>query len=310
MITARLSAPVLSRVRLAISPAAEALAWLVLTVDGGRHPIFGAPGPAARFALRDRDVRMIASTLPQGPGYMPDLLSPPPPRGPAERTWADQLEVTAATEADVAAKQVRSSMRPNADAVRAAESGTFAARAAQGLARFWSAAMADSWSGLRERLDLDVAAKSKLMATSGIGEVLGTLHTGIRWNGEAVEVAKNACYWDKAPTDLVISPVALTWPNYYVQLEDQENSVLYYPPQGLGVPTDGDRDAISRLIGSTRATLLQDLHVPRSTTDLSKRHHLAAGTVSYHLSVLHGSGLVTKSRAKKTVLYQRTDRLQ
>ncbi|GAA2971817.1 winged helix-turn-helix domain-containing protein [Actinokineospora diospyrosa] len=310
MITARLTAPVLSRVRLAISPAAEALAWLVRTIDGSRHPIFGAPGPAARFALRDRDVRMIASTLPRGKGYMPDLLTPPPPRTQVERTLAEQLDMVAATEADVAAFQVASSRRPSADARRAAESGTFSVRAAQGLARFWDAAMAESWSGLRERLDIDMTAKSKLMANGGIGEVLGSLHTRIRWTGEAIEIAKSTYHWETEPTDLVISPVALTWPTYYVQLEEPDSSVLYYPPQGLGIPTDGDRGAMSRLIGTTRATLLQDLHVPRSTTDLSKRHQLAVGTVSYHLSVLHNSGLVTKSRAKRTVLYQRTDRLQ
>ncbi|GAA3063945.1 winged helix-turn-helix domain-containing protein [Actinokineospora globicatena] len=311
MITARLDADVLARIRLSSSPAAEALAWLVATLAERRHPIFGAPGPAARFALRDRDVRMIASTLPTGKGYMPDLLTPPPPRGAADLVLAEQLDMVAATPADVAAFQVAATKHPSADARRAIENGTFAVRAAQGLARFWSAAMTESWSGLRDRLDADITAKSKVMATEGVGALLGSLHTHIRWTGGAIELTKNrSWHWETTPTDLVLSPVALTWPTYYVQLEDPENAVLYYPPQGLGVPTGADRTAVSRLIGPTRATLLRDLHVPRSTTDLSKRHQLAVGTVSYHLSVLHESGLVTKTRAKRTVLYQRTDQAE
>jgi DNA-binding transcriptional ArsR family regulator len=34
---------------------------------------------------------------------------------------------------------------------------------------------------------------------------------------------------------------------------------------------------------------------------------LAPATVSYHLSVLHGSGLVAKSRDSRSVLYRRTE---
>jgi len=48
--------------------------------------------------------------------------------------------------------------------------------------------------------------------------------------------------------------------------------------------------------------------VLRGTSDLSERLRLSPSTISYHLSVMHGSGLVTRARAGRAVLYRRTDR--
>lgn len=47
MIRANLDADTLARVHLAMSPAAEATAWLALTAARGQHPVFGDPGAAA-----------------------------------------------------------------------------------------------------------------------------------------------------------------------------------------------------------------------------------------------------------------------
>ncbi|GLZ43224.1 winged helix-turn-helix domain-containing protein [Actinokineospora sp. NBRC 105648] len=306
MITAHLDAAAMSKVRLGISPAMEALAWLRLTIQGHPHPIFGDPGPSARFALRDPDVRMVAGTLPVGKGYMPDLFTPQPPAVAADRAWQTQLEQVAATDAETVAYQMTAVSNPSRDALDAVEAGTFAKRSADGLARFWTAAIADSWSGLRERLDSDLAERARTMATEGVGALLGTLHTDIRWTGSALQVDKP---WDfeSHPSGLVLAPAALAWPTLFVQIEEPTDGVVYFPANGLGVPRAVGGPALSRLLGPTRATLLRDLDVPRTTTDLSTRHRLAPATVSYHLSVLHGSGLVAKARDRRAVLYWRTD---
>ncbi|MGW2811221.1 ArsR/SmtB family transcription factor [Streptomyces sp. NPDC001450] len=60
------------------------------------------------------------------------------------------------------------------------------------------------------------------------------------------------------------------------------------------------------LLGVTRAKLLSDLEIPRTTTELCERHFLAASSVSYHLGILHRSGLVTRTRVRHRVLYQQT----
>jgi DNA-binding transcriptional ArsR family regulator len=60
------------------------------------------------------------------------------------------------------------------------------------------------------------------------------------------------------------------------------------------------------VVGDARAALLADLETARSTTELAARTGYAPGTVSYHLSALHRAKLVTKIRAGRYVLYQRT----
>ncbi|GAA2971808.1 ArsR/SmtB family transcription factor [Actinokineospora diospyrosa] len=308
MITAHLDAAVLSKTRLATSPAAEAMAWLFLTVNEHQHPVFGRPGAAARFAMRDPDVRLVASTLPSNADYKPDLLTPIPPLVPPEQVWPTQLEAIAATTAEDAASQVALLTAPSKEVLAAAEAGTLASRFANGMSKFWSIAMADSWPGLKGRLDADITARARVMATEGIGALLASLHGDITWDGSALRIA-TPWHQEGRPSDLTVTPVALTWPRFYIQLGDAVNSVLYYPPQGLSAPNT-DPAAMAKLLGQTRATLLRDLEAPRTTSDLAKRHGLALATVSYHLSVLHSSGLISKARAKREVRYQRTDRFQ
>ncbi|GLZ43223.1 helix-turn-helix domain-containing protein [Actinokineospora sp. NBRC 105648] len=307
MITIGLDAAALSRVRLAVSPALEALSWLRLAAAGGRHPIFGDPGPSARFALRDPEVRMVAAAVPAGlVGYLPDLLTPSPPVGPPERSWRQQLERIAATSAEETARQFARIEGLDPAVHAAVHSGTFARRAAGALSRFWTAAMADSWSGLRARLDTDLTERAQLMATRGIGALLSTVDPRVGWSGSAIDIAKPYEY-PTSLNQLVLTPSALSWPLLLLQLSNPDDAVLHYPASGLGVAERADEDSVARLMGVTRALLLRDLDVPRTTTDLSKRNHLSPATVSYHLSVLHGSGLVAKTREKRSVLYWRTE---
>ncbi|MGQ0838238.1 helix-turn-helix domain-containing protein [Actinokineospora sp.] len=309
MIAAHLDAATLARVRLSLSPAVEALSLLALAVDGRRHPVFGDPGAAARFALRDPDVRLIAHTLPaHGVGYSPDLFTPQPAATRADRVWGTQLEAVAAGTAETVAHQIAATGTPNAQVLRAVEAGTFARRAAAGLARFWTMAMAEGWSSLRERLDADLALRARVMATEGVGALLGSLHASVRWTGTVLEVHKG---YDEVVhyrgQDLVLAPSVLAWPRLLAQLCEPVDGVLSFPVRGLGGADPTRRGGVAQLLGSTRASLLHDLDVPRSTTDLSRRHRLAPATVSYHLSVLHGSGLVTKLRDRRSVLYSRTE---
>jgi DNA-binding transcriptional ArsR family regulator len=60
------------------------------------------------------------------------------------------------------------------------------------------------------------------------------------------------------------------------------------------------------LVGRSRATILAQLDVPRSTTSLATRLELSAGTVSEHLAVLTQARLLTARRDGRRVLYART----
>ncbi|KAA2265113.1 helix-turn-helix transcriptional regulator [Solihabitans fulvus] len=314
MIVAHLDSATLARTRLAVSPLAEALNWLELTVLRTSHPVYGAPGTQARHALRDPDVALLAQVIGcRSHGSTPDLLTPTPPAGATSAVLAAQLDTVAATPADLAWRQLHDpqfSTAPLPAAVRdAAHAGTFAARAAAGLARFWRAAVADLWAALKPVLDADLAERSRALATDGMGRLLGSLHREITWTGTALLVDKpRQTQSSLADTELVLTPSALVWPYLSVQLADPGGAFLRFPVASLSTPARGPAHGLTRLLGGTRATLLHDLDVPRSTTELGRRHNLAPATVSYHLTVLHKSGLVLRNRDRHHVLYRRTDR--
>lgn len=303
MIRARLDADTLAGVRLAVSPAAEATAWLGLAACQARHPVFGDPGAVARAALRDADAAMVAAVLPPTgvTAYTPDFLTPKPAAG-----LDDQLDRVAATPPEVVAAQVDATGRPLPPSVRdAVERGTFARRAASGLRRFWADAIADGWSELAATMEADLAVRARTMATRGVGAMLDSLHDAVSWGDGALTIRSA---WQEELTleraDVVCVPAVLAWPKLSVQLCDPSEAVLGYPAIGVGVPA-GKRST-DRLLGPTRAALLRDLDVPRSTAGLADRHRLSPSTVSYHLKVLQRSGLVVPHRAGQFVLYHRT----
>jgi DNA-binding transcriptional ArsR family regulator len=104
-------------------------------------------------------------------------------------------------------------------------------------------------------------------------------------------------------------PSVFRWP--WVAVDPQGPApVISYAAHGAGrVWESGDNPCGSRLsalLGRSRAAILQQLDIPRSTTGLAARLQLAPGTVSDHLSVLSSSGLLTARRDGRRVLYSRT----
>src|SRR6202042_96134 len=85
---------------------------------------------------------------------------------------------------------------------------------------------------------------------------------------------------------------------------------VVYPARGIAElwqpAHTGHFDALGRLLGRTRAALLESLAEPASTHTLARRHGLAPSTVSEHLSALRDARLVTSRRQRHAVMYQQT----
>ncbi|MFC9619416.1 helix-turn-helix domain-containing protein [Streptomyces sp. NPDC056930] len=289
--------------------------WLRLAAAGRRHPVFGDPGAAARWALRHPDVALIAQCQPDGADgrtYMPDLLTPRPAPGPAARTFAEQLAMMDATPQEAAVHQVatvRFGEGPVPAPLRSAlEAGEFGRRVANGMRQFWHDAMADEWTAIGAVLETDIAARSRQMAGHGIGHLLDTLHPHASCSGTRLDVRKGAYEETIQLTDkeVVLTPTT-QGSDICVQLEATGDFVLFYPADGLGAALDRPRTpAMGRLLGRSRATLLTDLETARTTSELAARNNLAPATVSYHLGVLHRSGLVLRQRDRHVVRYRRS----
>ncbi|UJW31152.1 helix-turn-helix domain-containing protein [Saccharothrix sp. AJ9571] len=315
MITLRVDADTMSRIRFSFSPAIEATTWLKTTASGHRHPVFGDPGPAARAALAHPDVALLACLVPpRGMTYMPDLLTPQPGGGTGwGELFDEQLAAIESTEGDDLAFQMTTSIpahwgRAAPVAIqRAADSGRLQRRLAAGLQRFFREALADAWPVLNTVIDQDIADRAGSLASNGLGRTLNTAHPGIAWSGEVITLDKPCTgEIDITGRDLVLVSGVLNWPELLVQVDSPDEAVLYLPARRVGAGTRRSGSGLSAVIGDARARLLTELEDARSTTDLARKLGYAPGTVSYHLSAMHRIGLVTKNRHGRFVLYQRT----
>lgn len=92
----------------------------------------------------------------------------------------------------------------------------------------------------------------------------------------------------------------------------------YHLGPAAALPRPGRRDlvgataaarhgrALARQLGPARADLLRPLAEPTATVELARRLRVTPSAVSQHLQVLHASGLVTRARAGRQVLYRRS----
>jgi DNA-binding transcriptional ArsR family regulator len=315
MLVAAMDAQSLARIRLAPSPIVEVLSWLELTARGGRHALFGDPGPEARFALRDRDVSLLARSL-QTTGYVPDLLTPKPIGAHWQSSWQDQLErVDQAVAADVVSQvSMHRDHPPPADVRDAVEAGTFARRAAQGMRRFHDIALAERWHPVQEAMNDDLAHRSQVILTHGLGWFLSSLHHNLRWTGTHLAIATRATSSvdksvDLSGAEVVLVPSVLNQPRVVMtQVEDPHDAFICYPVPDRALRQDREQrsSGLPEILGQSRAAIFNDLDVPRSTTELSRRHGLSASTISHHLGLLRRAGLLHRVRDGATVRYSRT----
>ncbi len=100
------------------------------------------------------------------------------------------------------------------------------------------------------------------------------------------------------------------WSKVLINYAQPEVVEVTYGAYGAGRLWDSAqpdrRNALAALLGRSRASMLIELAVPASTTQLAARLGQSLATTSWHLSVLTKGGLITRSRAGRVVWYQQT----
>jgi DNA-binding transcriptional ArsR family regulator len=171
----------------------------------------------------------------------------------------------------------------------------------------WTEAVAPDWQRRERAFEADIIARTRLLSTGGWAAALDDMRPEMRWLGEG-RLQINA--YDYPPHDLVDGQLLFipsTSVRGWVGRRRPDRYSVVYPCAGLlaeGRPTAPD--ALGRLIGPARATLLSLLDTPMSTTQLVSVTGFALGAVGNHLRVLLDAQLLRRRRAGRSVLYYRT----
>ena len=184
------------------------------------------------------------------------------------------------------------------------------------LDAYWERTLADHWPRLRHVLEGDLVYRTRALAAGGAVAVFDDLHERVAWeSGDVVigasEPPSEADYEvDVHDGGLLLLPSAFIWPFVATLFRSPAEPAVAYPSRGIGMfwqaePAAGPQ-ALSALIGRTRAGLLAMLDAPLSTSEVAQRSGLSIGGVSRHLAVLRDSGLVTSQRRGHAIVHYPT----
>lgn len=302
--------------RFGIAPLLETLNALGLAA--GRVPA-GPLGPWVERArprylpISDDPAIRALTFLRRRAGYMADFVSPPPAR--PNLTVAEQLATMRATPLGQARGEIARNLvgLPEPDAVvrDVLDAPDMVDRLATGLETAWQALLKPDWPVLRSIVERDIVHRAGRLAAYGWAEALDGLSRQVRWHDGVIEVdilGGGDATRRLGGAGLMFVPVVFS--ELGLAVEQDWPYTLMYRARGLADLWEGRtprrEDALAKLVGRTRADLLRLLAEPATTTWLSARLRMSIGGTGDHLAVLRASGLVTRERSGRSVLYRRT----
>lgn len=304
----------LARVRFAHSPIHELVASLLVLQDPSRRPMYDGWLSSVRPRLAGLRLELLIALTPPG-RYLPGFLFPAPtvPRP----TLADELEAVATSPPAMVraeldklcdGRPLPSGLRPLYE-----DPAAHLPAVAEALQRYWEVAVLPVWPRLRAVCALDLTYRVERFADGGLARALADLHPELAMAGDRLWIDKpHHCHqcFDLAGAGIVVVPCAFAWPSLMVDCCGVDQPALVYPPRGVAElweePSAEHTDPLTALVGRTRALLLANLDLPRTTTQLAGQLGLSPPAVSQHLKILKDTALVTARRRGRMVLYQRT----
>jgi DNA-binding transcriptional ArsR family regulator len=266
--------------------------------------------PALARLREQHDLRPLIALLSARPDYYPDFLTPSPatPLGEIDQELARIRQTPAEQVEEEIAKCLERVEILDPLIERQLRSREAGALLADLLGALWDAVVAPAWPRLRDLLERDVLHRSRLLARGGLASLFADLEplVTLRERTLVVDLTTEAtCV--PGGEGLRLMPSAFIWPHALVV--DERPPTLIYPSRGVASlfwePDSGD-GAVAKLIGPTRAEILELVAEPNHTSALARGLGRSPGNVADHLKVLRSCGLVARARIGRNVVYSRT----
>ncbi|MFI8235761.1 ArsR/SmtB family transcription factor [Streptomyces sp. NPDC085866] len=173
----------------------------------------------------------------------------------------------------------------------------------------FEALLAPVWAQVQDLHHAEFVHRAVQIAEGGIGSVLAGLLPGARLHDGVWELPGRPREVHLGGRGLLLLP-SFHWSGGPLLSDLPGRAVAVTYPAGSGFPPQPDGsvgpEALAKVIGSTRAELLDLLGEERTTTELARRLCVSAATVSAHTAALRGAGLISTNRSGKSVLHRRT----
>lgn len=311
VISIRLSARDLERIRVHISPGVELIRAVRRLNSPDALPLQTDLLTRVRDRADPHALRMLQTVLPPRV-YTPDFLN-----GPAE---SENPSDVAAAIRSASVDAVRLDLE-RCLAVGQLDAGPIMSllrdpagareRLAEAWEAVWESAFASIWPGIRQVLESDRAHRLHVSGSEGIGALLNGLHPDVQWDGTALRRFGSRSTADISGDGrgLILRPSVFGWPRVQVTVDDPWPPTLVYPARNAtsdwSLNATSSIEALHSLLGETRALVLLQLAVPATTGEVAAAQGVAASTAHHHLSILEAARLIGRQRDGRSVWWVR-----
>jgi DNA-binding transcriptional ArsR family regulator len=166
---------------------------------------------------------------------------------------------------------------------------------------FQMTCLAPLWSSVLTMFDNDIAERAEIISRHGLTRMLNTLSPSLRLNGDVLEIpSAREEQVDLNNNGLILMPSAF-WTGQPLITGDPQRVLVYPASHELANEFDTTKDnrtcdALSAVLGPTRARVLRALREPHTTSSLAKSTRISRSSASEHATALREAGMITSRR--------------